>query len=94
MLQEQEGTGGAAQAPEARARGQQPGRHGGHQAQVSNAMLNTKCVCAFCTCATSSKMDNCTRSVKLSLQHNVILNRLSVIKYYLIGQAINCESTC
>ena len=36
MLQEQEGTGGAAQAPEARARGQQPGRHGG-QAQVSNA---------------------------------------------------------
>ena len=37
MLQEQEGTGGAAQAPEARARGQQPGRHGGHQAQVSNA---------------------------------------------------------
>ena len=37
MLQEQEGAGGAAQAPEARARGQQPGRHGGHQAQVSNA---------------------------------------------------------
>ena len=37
MLQEQEGTGGAAQAPEARTRGQQPGRHGGHQAQVSNA---------------------------------------------------------
>ena len=44
MLQEQEGTGGAAQAPEARARGQQPGRHGGHQAQVSNAEQ-----CAVCS---------------------------------------------
>ena len=37
MLQEQEGAGGAAQAAEAQARGQQPGGHGGHQAQVSNA---------------------------------------------------------
>ena len=37
MLQEQEGAGRAAQAAEARPRGEQPGRHGGQQAQVSNA---------------------------------------------------------
>ena len=62
MLQEQEGAGRAAQAAETRPRGEQRGRHGGQQAQVSNAEHKVCSVSVHFVLvrATSSKMDNCT----------------------------------